>query len=490
MQARPVVEMYWVEVLNNKVGRALRRWARPLVSSIVTVAITCTSMPLQAFAPATAYAATPTAAELIEKNADKARAELLTAIGADLPGLYEDDTQQSLVDATSQNTAWEGVSSQVTDGTVQVATSDDSNITYTADGQPLYDSASDTIYIYNALQTAVSRQDDAADQPVLTGDGDAETFGTGQPVYAEGSDEPLTYSPEHTYIYVDGWDEGLEDDTDEEQIAPQSVEEESVEKSEGDSDEGQPEKPAGDEEKGDGGEQETDAASTSTQSVDDETATDDQLTTTAEEDAATIEGAEVLSNGEDGTTGKVLLADADAVSNGIDGRDYEGQISVTINNTTYILIGNEQQLRAIGTGKEAVGPVWMRTNIVFWSEWELEYPGDADIAEQTELLGEHPSDGMHDGLLRDYCGVDGEGNRNEDADTSTGLYYTADANYIIFRDINLSTQVAGEPDDGRGRLSCSPAGCSAQTARDRRKGIWGISFRPSKPIRRQLTRRR
>ena len=74
----------------------------------MTVVITCTSFPLQAFAPAVAYAATPTAAELSEKNADKARAELLTAIGADLPGLYEDDTQQSLADATSRNTAWGG----------------------------------------------------------------------------------------------------------------------------------------------------------------------------------------------------------------------------------------------------------------------------------------------------------------------------------------------------------------------------------------------
>ena len=53
-------------------------------------------------------------------------------------------------------------------------------------------------------------------------------------------------------------------------------------------------------------------------------------TTTAEEDAAAIEGAEVLSDGEDGDTGKVLLADEDAVSNGIDGRDYEGQVSIDI----------------------------------------------------------------------------------------------------------------------------------------------------------------
>ena len=76
--------------------------------------------------------------------------------------------------------------------------------------------------------------------------------------------------------------------------------------------------------------------------------------TTAAEDAATIEGAEVLSDGGDGS-GKVLLADADA----IDGRDYSGQVTKTIGDTTYILIGNEQQLRAIGSGKPVVGgPVY------------------------------------------------------------------------------------------------------------------------------------
>ncbi|MDM8246417.1 Cna B-type domain-containing protein [Collinsella tanakaei] len=425
----------------------------------MTVVITCTSFPLQAFAPAVAYAATPTAAELSEKNADKARAELLTAIGADLPGLYEDDNQQSLADATSQNTAWGGVSSQVTDGTVQVATSDDSRITYTADGQPLYDGASDTIYIYNALQTAVSRQDDAADQPVLTGDGDAETFGTGQPVYAEGSDEPLTYSPEHTYIYVDGWDEGLEDDTDEEQIAPQSVEEESVEKSEEDSDEGQSEEPAGDEEKDDGGEQETDAASTSTQSVDDETATDDQLTTTAEEDAAAIEGAEVLSDGENGETGKVLLADERAVDE-LDGRDYVGQVTKEINGETYILIGNEQQLRAIGSGKKVYnGQVWSVQEVckyifpklewveVEGAEKQLVYPGDADLGANEKLnasdFNDHDDQYLIEGYTRNrYFTYDENNNRVNLGDSgslvNTGLTYSSDANYIIFRDIDLS----------------------------------------------------
>ena len=96
-----------------------------------------------------------------------------------------------------------GVASELGGTSVQTA-GEQSGVTYTADGRPLYESSSDTVYIYNALQTAVSRQEDAADQPVLTGDGDAKTFGTGQPIYAEGSDEPLTYSPEHTYVYVGG----------------------------------------------------------------------------------------------------------------------------------------------------------------------------------------------------------------------------------------------------------------------------------------------
>lgn len=413
----------------------------------MTVVITCTSFPLQAFAPAVAYAATPTAAELSEKNADKARAELLTAIGADLPGLYEDDTQQSLADAASQNTAWGGVSSQVTDGSATIATANDSDIVYTSDGQPLYDGASDTIYIYNAQQTAAVRADNAADQPVHAGDGDEATFGTGDALRAKDSNEPLTYSSNHTYIYVDGWDSGLEETADEKQVALQSVEGESGEESDKDSAKSEPQESADNADQGDEGEEPVSApVDTQGEKEESESQTNDEPTTTAEEDAAAIEGAEVLSAGE-GDTGKVLLADERAVGD-LDGRDYEGQISITIDNTTYILIGNEQQLRAIGTGKEVVGPVWMRTNTPVWSEWGLEYPGDADIDDQTELLGEHPSDGVHDGLLRDYCGVDDEGNRDDNVDTSTGLYYVADANYIIFRDIDLTTQVAGEPEDG------------------------------------------
>ena len=72
----------------------------------------------------------------------------------------------------------------------------------------------------------------------------------------------------------------------------------------------------------------------------------------AQQDAAAIEGAEVLQQG-DGETGNVLLADRDAVD-ALGGRDYVGQAVKEINGTKYILIGNEQQLRAIGSDKKVI----------------------------------------------------------------------------------------------------------------------------------------
>ena len=319
----------------------------------------------------------------------------------------------------------------------------DDGVTYTADGRPLYESVSDTIYIYNALQTAVARQDDAADQPVLTGDGDAETFGTGQPIYAEGSDEPLTYSPEHTYVYVGGTGNTSASDSGD---AEPSGEQNSADKND------QAEK-----------NEQVEKNDEADKNVDQETEQDDKDTeeTTAAEDAAAIEGAEVLSDGEDGDTGKVLLADENAVSNGIDGRDYEGQISIDINGTTYILIGNEQQLRAIGTGAQAHGPVYSYKPGVLGltedSDFKPYYPGDADLKVDEELHSDEfkknggAGSGLEGGIEytgRRFCGVDANGVHDSSVDSNPELYYTASANYIIFRDIDLSKKVAGEPEDG------------------------------------------
>ena len=61
----------------------------------------------------------------------------------------------------------------------------------------------------------------------------------------------------------------------------------------------------------------------------------------AEQDAATIDGAEVLQQGDGETTGNVLVADRAAVD-ALGGRDFVGQAVKEINGTKYILIGNEQ----------------------------------------------------------------------------------------------------------------------------------------------------
>lgn len=292
--------------------------------------------------------------------------------------------------------------------------------TYTADGRPLYESASDTIYIYNALQTAVSRQEDAADQPVLTGDGDAETFGTGQPIYVEGSDEPLTYSPEHTYVYADGWDEGLEDAGENNNVVV-SDEPEAQEESDAEKDE-----PV----------EKNDAAGK------------DVVETEPTEDSAekSTESDEVD-----------LLADGDETEayNSLSGRDYVGQVTKQIGEETYILIGNEQQLRAIGSNKDVVGGEVYRIrqrrapDSILSGHYEddpdaspeLVYRGDADLQIGEELRDSAVPSGLEwdAGKVARYRYYRINGSAEEDVDerVNTGLTYGATASYIIFRDIDL-----------------------------------------------------
>ena len=316
-----------------------------------------------------------------------------------------------------QKSEWGGVASEVGGASAQSATGQ-SDVTYTADGRPLYESASDTIYIYNALQTAVSRQEDAADQPVLTGDGDAETFGTGQPVYADGSDEPLTYGSEHTYAYVDGWDEGLKDAGENNNIVVND-EQNTAEKNE------QAEK-------------------------------DDD----AEKDIVETESIEDSAEKNEESDEVDLLADGDEAEayNSLSGRDYVGQVTKQIGDETYILIGNEQQLRAIGSGKKVIGgPVYSIEQ--YWhveigndgyrdvdgAEPKLVYSGDADLGVGESLRDQDvPDNDYHiDTTRTKYFTLDTNGKRNDDIENAdavnTGLTYSATANYIIFRDIDLSS---------------------------------------------------
>lgn len=172
---------------------------------------------------------------------------------------------------------------------------------------------------------------------------------------------------------------------------------------------------------------------------------------TAAEDAATIEGAEVLSDGTDGQTGKVLLADERSIGQ-LDGRDYVGQTVKEINGTEYILIGTEQQLRAIGSGAQVHGPVYSYKpgvlGITQDHDFKLYYPGDADL-KQGEALHEDEVkewdgaggalEGGADYNGKKFCGVNAEGAYDASVDANTGLTYSSNANYIIFRDIDVSS---------------------------------------------------
>ena len=178
------------------------------------------------------------------------------------------------------------------------------------------------------------------------------------------------------------------------------------------------------------------------------------------------------------------------VSVQLGGRDYVGQVYKVIDGDPYILIGNEQQLRAIGTETYV-------TPLLFKREWKKEglldghyeyepfYPGDADInITEAGQLGTLTTDlGMvlqstkftKTGSLRnendvskvngitgifdvDYyvVSVDDNGNKSlvvdTDADEYKDLIYTSSNNYIIFRNININGTLtdgygAGDGDD-------------------------------------------
>ncbi len=181
----------------------------------------------------------------------------------------------------------------------------------------------------------------------------------------------------------------------------------------------------------------------------------------AEQDAATIDGAEVLQQGDGQTTGNVLVADRAAVD-ALGGRDFVGQAVKEINGTKYILIGNEQQLRAIGSDKKVIsGQVWSieqekdgildAWHDVAGTKPALFYEGDADLAKSSILhdgkIEDHESTGHHKRLK--YFTYNADGTRNDDVGVlSTGLTYSIDANYLIFRDIDLRTNAADPGNTG------------------------------------------
>ena len=145
------------------------------------------------------------------------------------------------------------------------------------------------------------------------------------------------------------------------------------------------------------------------------------------------------------------------------GRDFEGQVTKEINGKTYILIGNEQQLRAIGSGKKVIGRINKVTQTctgqgLFGYHWvdgasSTEYAGDADLADSDTLRNADASDYDNslaichtkvdaDKTRTRYYGVGADGTQANYSAANTGLTYSADANYLIFRDIDLSKNAA------------------------------------------------
>ena len=144
------------------------------------------------------------------------------------------------------------------------------------------------------------------------------------------------------------------------------------------------------------------------------------------------------------------------------GRDFEGQVTKEINGKTYILIGNEQQLRAIGSGKKVIGRINKVTQTCMRQgpnyQWvdgtpSSEYAGDADLSDSDTLRDADASDygnslaicrtKVDAGNIRTkYYGVGADGTQTDYSAANTGLTYSADANYLIFRDIDLSKNAA------------------------------------------------
>lgn len=291
----------------------------------------------------------------------------------------------------------------------------------------LYDKETDTIYIYNPYQLMVLAQEESETEPVMTLDYDAPQFGMGQMIYPDGEDqEYLTYSKSHKYVLSQKFNSD------------------------------KPELVA------------------------------DQLTEKAANGVQWLDGEQA------------------------DGRTKPGQLYVEVSGKKYILIGNESQLRAIGSNKSVTPRLY-----VYYSQGLVSglfggkpfytpyYPGDADLGLDAvakegatthwTLTGQKPdsvkddnsylyykdngkykladvnltSDDIVTGLLKgvggllgtllggltvgtgSLCGVNDQGlPDNKTASLMKlkqeygGLKYSSNANYIIFRDIDLSKEGA------------------------------------------------
>lgn len=145
-----------------------------------------------------------------------------------------------------------------------------------------------------------------------------------------------------------------------------------------------------------------------------------------------------------------------------EGRDFKGQVVKTIGKKTYILVGNEAQLREIGKDTKVYGAVYQA--YLDGVTWKVDkdkngkpimlYGGDADLKQDQNGVDNYTFgvggiqetnkslSGVYSVYARGKCGVNqttGEIDPNLEIDKAANQKYSANANYIIFRDIDLSS---------------------------------------------------
>jgi len=151
-----------------------------------------------------------------------------------------------------------------------------------------------------------------------------------------------------------------------------------------------------------------------------------------------------------------------------DGRTFKGQVIWTDEKgTEYILIGNKEQLAAIGSDKDVYSAVYEKEYHVATAQYSIKkdennnpimlYGGDADLLLEQNGKDNYDFAGQKDWLATHVCGVDQKtGNISTSASITTGHKYSIKEKYIIFRDINLGNEAwtplmfSGEMEGRRG----------------------------------------
>ncbi len=241
---------------------------------------------------------------------------------------------------------------------------------------PLYDNDKEAVYLYHPYQLAVLAMDNANSQPVMSGDAYEKTFGSGKVICTdEEENNYLTYGDNHNYVVSASFTSEIS------------------------------EKPVS-----------------------------------------------VVSENKNNSKASAKVSKT-VVGTAPDGRDFAGQVVKEIDGEKYILIGNEDQLRAIGTDKDVYSAIYEITAGTANGGTEpignkkMLYCGDADLL-NTQNGNKTYSFQSIDTSLLTYARVDQETGEvykdlthtstiKTNSQLTTGEKYTATANYIIFRDINL-----------------------------------------------------